>query len=169
MVQTPGRNYSASQLGEMLADTGNAQQEALYKVNLDKFGMEALLPNVTTYCISGFGVPSKKKKHDIFTSTCCQMNSLFASQITNPTFFPFSSAPRSIVYSKDDFTGDMHLEMSDGDNCVTVESLRMCDTFGLHQKHPVYPYHMFNQTHAGLLYNTETLELFAGIITGLEE
>ena len=58
----------------------------------------------------------------------------------------------SLVYGSDDFKGMPETPMTDGDNCVPVPSLRTCDAFGLHQKAPVFPYHVFNQTHAGLMY-----------------
>ena len=75
----------------------------------------------------------------------------------------------SLNYGDEDLkSGNLpkNIDMTDGDNCVTTESLRICDDFGLHQKAPVFPYHVFNQTHAGMMGDVQTITLFAEVITG---
>ena len=130
------------------------------------YGLEALVPNVTTYCITGYGVPT-------FGSLDYGSKSLKEAQVT----------PVQEI-------------MTDGDNCVPVESLRICDRFAEFQEMPVHPYHMEGQvrsvfvlsrvarplilsdsllfflfslllqTHAGLITEFETLVLFAKVLLG---
>ena len=47
VVRTSARNYTASELGEALLAAGNHQQAALYQENVDSYGLEGLVPNVT--------------------------------------------------------------------------------------------------------------------------
>ena len=133
IISTPERNYTAKDLGNVLDAVGNKQQGDLYRENLDLYGLRCLLPNVTTYCVTGYGVPT----------------------------------PETILYDENDLKGAQptNMTMTSGDNCVPVASLRVCDDFGLHQKAPVFPYHMFNKTHAGLMYDPDVVSLFLGVIT----
>ncbi len=74
-----------------------------------------------------------------------------------------------IAFANDAMTGMPSQVMGDGDNCVTAASLHVCDGWAGAQDAPVVSRHFFNQTHAGLLYNEEVVDLFFGIVEGLQE
>ncbi|QDZ25821.1 lecithin:cholesterol acyltransferase [Chloropicon primus] len=134
IIQTTERNFTSAELGEALLKVNNKQQATLLKKNLHLYGLQGLVPNVTTYCMSGYGVPT-------------------FGALDYGEKLEYGKIPKTI--------------MTDGDNCVPVESLRVCDDFGLHQEQPVFPYHIYNQTHGGLAGDTQTMTLFAQVFTGI--
>jgi lysophospholipase III len=73
----------------------------------------------------------------------------------------------AIEYDTDDMTGPPTVTgWDDGDNCVTVESLRQCDAWADAQKEPVHAYHFFNQSHTELLSHPNVIRQFLDVVTG---
>ena len=73
-----------------------------------------------------------------------------------------------LSYSTDDMSDLPWLDMDDGDNCLTVESVRQCDTWASQQEAPIHVQHYFNQSHAGLLYSPDVVDLFFSVVAGAD-
>lgn len=71
-----------------------------------------------------------------------------------------------MYYSTDDMSDLPWFDMDDGDNCLTVESVRQCDTWASQQEAPIHAHHYFNESHAGLLYSPEVVDLFFRVVAG---
>ena len=73
--------------------------------------------------------------------------------------------PLKYTFQEDDFSGDSRVTVGDGDGTVLLESLRECDGWSRYQEAPVYPVHLVNVTHSGILGNVDAIRILLGVAT----
>jgi len=137
VLKTLERTYTASQMHDLLVDTGDHDAAEAYALIKAKGLLDFKPPGVATYVFYG---------NHLNTTDSFSLNVTSFSDAVNPP-------PENIQFT-------------DGDGVVPLRGLRMFDAWQDQQKEPIAFYNFPGLMHGGTVHNVDALRMFVEVVLG---